>query len=581
MTSLVKPDLPLFVADPREIHPALTRLGSGMLGVKAYELWLTQQTILNSFDHSEFPDITVYLPKATVLTSEFFDAFMLSNDLHPEVLAKMSDEQVKQAFEQAEIPAAYRDGLNDLVSRKDNPLAVRPSAVIESQDNHRLSNVFSTKMIPNSHAQQEQRLAELISAIKLVLASSFFEKARSYLNTIGQSYTEESMAVIVQDVVGQACGDRFYPCISGVASSHNYYPSGQSKPEEGIVVLALGLAKTIHDGGLVWSYNPDYPNAPPPFSKLGDLLKCTQTLFWAINLSKPRNADNTGEEQYLVQEGLQQAETDGALKYLVSTYHLGSDRLHSGLSNKGPHALTFAPILGSHVLGFNKLIGRLLELFEHQLQSPVEIEFAVDLDHQDGLPAKVALLQVQPMLVSHERIGVKEEELFDPNVLVASEAVLGNGRQNNIRDIVFIKPEQFDVAFTRLIAHELASINESMEDLGAQYLLIGFGRWGASDPWLGMPVTWNQISAARVIVEATLPDIDTDLSQGSRFFQYLLSYNVLYLAVEDGSNHPINWEWLRRQEIVAETEFVTHVRAAEPLDIRVESASSRGVIRAS
>jgi len=578
MTTPVKPDLPQLGTEPCENRVALTRLGSGPLGAKAKELWIAQQTILDRFDPSEFTGIKIYVPRATVLTTEIFDAFMLSNDLHAPALEKLSDDQVRQAFLQATMPAECVDGLNLLVCRQDCPLEVRSSAVLKGQGAHPLSGVFANKLIPNNRDQQ-QRYRELASAIKLVWASTFFEKARAYFDTIGQDIAEASMAVIVQEAVGQACGDRFYPCISGVARSHNFYPSARAKQEEGVVVLALGLGKTISDGGLVWSYSPDYPNAPPPFSALGDLLKYTQTLFWALNLGKPRHADDTREEQYLVQEGLAEAEADGALKFLVSTFHLGSDRLHSGLSGEGPRALTFAPVLGSHFLGFNQLTCRLLEVFKQAMASPVEIAFAINLDRERGLPAQVALQQVQPMMVAHERTEVAEEELLSPNILVASETVLGNGRRNNIRDIVFLKPETFDVAFTRFMAHELASINASLENQGAEYLLMGFGRWGTSDPWLGMPVTWNQISAARVIVEATLPDIEPDLSQGSRFFQYLLSYQILYLAVEDSSPHQINWEWLRRQETISEADFVCHVRTAEPLDIRVEGASSRGVIR--
>ncbi|MCP4685114.1 MAG: hypothetical protein GY867_06640 [bacterium] len=570
MTTTVNPDLTSRFKDA-----TLTRLGSGSIGAKAREILLAQQTIPKIVP-AEFPGIKVCLPRTTILTTELFDAFMLGNGLHPKVLAGMSDGEIGEAFVQAEMPAEYGEELSVLACRRDCPLAVRSSPVLAA---HPLSGVFATKLIPNNHRAQQQRLCELASAIKLIWASAFFAKARAYFADFGQSVAEVSMAVIVQEVVGQPSGDRFYPCISGLARSHNFYPSGQARPEEGTVALALGLGKTINDGGLVWSYGPDHPSAPPPFYDLGDLLKYTQTLFWAVNLGKPDNMDRTREEQYLVQEGLPEAEADGALKFLVSTYNLGSDRLHSGLAGKGPRALTFAPLLGSRLGGFNRLLCRLLELFKQALDSPVAIEFAVNLDRHRGLPAQLALLQVQPMLVPHEKAEVAAEEMLGPDVLVASEAVLGNGRRENIRDIVFLKPERFDVASTRLIAHQLASINAPLEDLGGEYLLVGFGRWGTSDPWLGMPVGWNQISAARAIIEVTLPNIASDLSQGSHFFQYLLSYQILYLAVEDGSSYQINWEWLRRQEIVTETEYVAHVRAAQPLDIRVDGASSRGVIR--
>ena len=257
----------------------------------------------------------------------------------------------------------------------------------------------------------------------------------------------------------------------------------------------------------------------------------------------------------------------------------GSDRLNPGLDIHGPRALTFAPLLGSRLLPFNDLLKRLLEISEDALGTPVEIEFAINLDRRDALPARVGFLQVRPMMVGSDKIGVSERDLFADDVVLASETVLGNGERTDIEDVVFITPDAFEPAKTPAIAKELEGINRSLVDDGRRYLLIGFGRWGTSDPWLGIPVAWGQISGARVIVEATLPDVQPDLSQGSHFFHNLLSFHVLYISVEHYGPHRIDWEWLGRQPAVQSTDHLTHVRLPEPLEIRVDGASGRGVIR--
>jgi hypothetical protein len=345
------------------------------------------------------------------------------------------------------------------------------------------------------------------------------------------------------------------------------------------VTLALGLGKTIVDGGLSWSYSPAYPNAPPPFNDLGDLLKNTQTQFWAVHMGDPPEHDPIRETEFLVQLGLSEAEDDGALRYLVSTYDAGSDRLNPGLDARGPRALTFAPLMGSRMLPFNNLLKRLLELSEDALGSPVEIEFAINLDRRNALPARVGFLQVRPMMVGMDRIAVATEDLHGESVLLASEKVLGNGARNDIEDVVFIRPDAFEPKETPDIARELERINRNLIDEGRRYLVIGFGRWGTSDPWLGIPVAWGQISGARVIVEATLPDVQPDLSQGSHFFHNLLSFHVLYLSVEHHGPYGIDWDWLGRQPVVQASDHVTHVRLGQALDIRVDGTDGRGVIR--
>ena len=572
-------DVPRFDREFFGAENSLTRVGNGALGGKASGLLQVREEILSKLDPDEFPYVEVAVPTATVLTTEVFDKFIERNALKDIADSDLSDDRIAHAFQQADLPAEHVGDLRGLISNVHTPLAVRSSSLLEDDLDHPFAGVYGTKMIPNNEIEEDSRFARLDEAIKFVYATTFFAESKGYLASLGRPPGGEKMAVIIQEVVGQRAGDRYYPCVSGVARSHNYYPTGHARPEDGVVTLALGLGKTIVDGGLSWSYSPAFPKAPPPFNDLGELLKNTQTSFWAVHMGDPPPHDPIRETEYLVQPDLAAAEKDGTLRYLVSTYDPGSDRLNPGLDVHGPRALTFAPLLGSRLLPFNDLLKRLLEISEDALGTPVEIEFAINLDRRDALPARVGFLQVRPMMVGSEKIGVSERDLFADDVVLASETVLGNGERTDIEDVVFIRPDAFEPAKTLAIAKELEGINRSLVDDGRRYLLIGFGRWGTSDPWLGIPVAWGQISGARVIVEATLPDVQPDLSQGSHFFHNLLSFHVLYISVEHYGPHRIDWEWLGRQPAVQSTDHLTHVRLPEPLEIRVDGASGRGVIR--
>jgi hypothetical protein len=556
-----------------------TRIGDGALGGKASGLLRVREEILSKLDPEEYPYVEISVPTATVLTTDVFDSFIERNDLEEVANSDLPDDRIAHAFQQAELPAEHVGDLRGLISSVHTPLAVRSSSLLEDDLAHPFAGVYGTKMIPNNEIEEDARFTRLDEAIKFVYATAFFAEAKAYLASVGRPPGEEKMSVIIQEVVGQRVGDRFYPCVSGVARSHNYYPTGHAKASDGVVTLALGLGKTIVDGGLSWSFSPAFPKAPPPFNDLGDLLKNTQTDFWAVHMGEPPPHDPIRETEHLVKPSLGVAEEDGALRFLVSTYDSGSDRLNPGLDVRGPRALTFAPLLGSRLLPFNDILKRLLALSEEVLGGAVEIEFAINLDRRDALPARVGFLQVRPMMVGVEQIDVSSGDLFGDDVVLASESVLGNGERSDIADVVFVRPDAFEPADTPAIAKELEGINRGLVDDGRRYLLIGFGRWGTSDPWLGIPIAWGQISGARVIVEATLPDVQPDLSQGSHFFHNLLSFHVLYLSVEHHGPYRIDWQWLEGQTVVQATEHVSHVRLPQPLDIRVDGATGRGVIR--
>jgi hypothetical protein len=385
------------------------------------------------------------------------------------------------------------------------------------------------------------------------------------------------MAVIIQEVVGLRHGERFYPHFSGVGRSFSYYPTGHARPEQGVVNLALGLGKTVVDGGICWPFSPAFPSASPPFASAHSSIHQTQSRFWAVNVGKPPAYDPIRESEYLVNPGLQEAEEDGVLPLLASTFDLQSDRLLPGTEVRGPRVLNFAPLLVYEVLPVGELIRILLRVCEDAVGMPVEIEFAMTLGTERERQARLGFLQVRPMNVSEESVEIADGELRGARVLIASEDVMGNGRVNSLCDIVYLRPETFEARRTPVIAEEVAAINRRLRSENRPYVLIGFGRWGSTDPWLGVPVNWAQISSAKVIVEAMLPQMNVEPSQGSHFFHNLSSYQVSYFCVPpDGGT--LDWEWLAGQPAVSETHYVRQLRLSRPLEVRVDGRARRGVI---
>ena len=456
------------------------------------------------------------------------------------------------------------------------PLAVRSSSLLEDALFEPFAGVYATKMIPNNQNDPDERFRRLVEAIKFVWASAFFKSAKSYIRATDHEVDTEKMAVILQEVVGRRHGDRFYPDISGVGRTYNFYPVGRARPEEGVVNLALGLGKTIVDGGITWTYSPAHPAAPPPYGSVRDLLKFSQLDFWAVNMGRPPEYDPIAETEYLLQADLTQAEYDGTLEQAASTYVAASDRLRMGIGSPGPRVLNFAPLLNLGEIPFNDLVKKLLSLCSDRIGGEVEIEFAVTLEKRNK--AKLGFLQVRPMVVSNELVVIEAEELESPTLLTASHSVMGNGADDSIRDVVYVKPDAFDAKSSRKIAAEIDRINRSLIDEGRHCLLIGFGRWGSSDPWLGIPVGWDQISSAKVIVEATLPTMNVDPSQGSHFFHNMTSFKVSYLSVPHDGRPGIDWDWLQGQEVAGETDHVRHIRLSRPLLVKVDGRTGRGGI---
>jgi hypothetical protein len=556
----------------------LTRIGHGSLGGKALGLAFIKDVIASNLNHNDYPDISVNIPTLTVIATDHFDTFMQQNDLYEIAHSDMTDDRIAHAFQKAQLPVELLGDLRMLISKVHSPLAIRSSSLLEDAIYEPFAGVYVTKMIPNNQPDTDTRFRKLVEAIKYVYSSVFFKDAKSYIGATKQLIANEKMAVIIQEVVGKRHWDRFYPHIAGVARSYNFYPSGHASPEDGVIDLALGLGKTIVDGGVAWSYSPTFPKAAPPYNSIGELLKDTQTKFWAINMGRPPEYDPIRETEYMVESNLKDAELDGTLNYLASTYVPERDRISPGIGAKGPRLINFAPILSHNQIPLNNLIKTLLKLCEEAVGTAVETEFAITLDNNSGLPARFGFLQVRPMVVSDAKVDVAAEELEADNVLVASEKVLGNGMVDSILDVVYVKPDSFSAKNSPRIAMELEGINRHLVNSGDPYLLLGFGRWGSSDPWLGINVNWGQISGAKVIVEATLPDMNVELSQGSHFFHNITSFQICYFSVRYDGKHKIKWAWLDNQKTVTETNYVRHVRLAAPLMVKVDGRNGRGVI---
>ncbi|HEY3296352.1 MAG TPA: PEP/pyruvate-binding domain-containing protein [bacterium] len=555
-----------------------TYIGSGEFGGKASGLAFARALLSSGFSADDFGDLLINIPRLTVVTTDVFDAFMSRNRLYEVALSDAPDDRIAHAFQKADFPSEFVGDLMALIRKVHQPLAVRSSSLLEDALYHPFAGVYATKMIPNNPFDPDARFRRLVEAVKFVWASTFFQEAKAYIRSTEQSIQSEKMAVIIQEVVGQRYGERFYPNLSGVARSYNFYPQGHAKPEQGVVDLALGLGKTIVDGGVVWTYSPAFPRTRPPFASARDMVKLTQSEFWAVNMGKPPAFDPIKETEYMLQPGLREAEEDDALRFVASTYDAASDRLSPGTGVDGPRVLDFAPILDLNEVPLNNLLKRLLKRCEEAIGAPVEIEFAMTLDSRRRVPPRFGFLQVRPMMVSHEQVDLEEENLEGPNVLAASSTVLGNGTVNTLCDVIYVRPEVFEARHTRQVAAQIATMNRALVDAKRPYLLVGFGRWGSSDPWLGIPVNWSDISAAKAIVEATLPEMNVDLSQGSHFFHNLSSFQVSYFAVRHDGMYHVDWDWLDQQHTVAQTPFVRHVHLEKPLRIVVDGRSGRGVI---
>ena len=557
----------------------ITCIGTGGYGGKATGLIDINEVLRNKINHNNFKGIVLDIPSMTVIRSDVFDAFMKRNKLYDIAFSDSSNERIAHAFQKASLPFEILGDLRSLISQVNTPLAIRSSSILEDSQHEPFAGIYGTKMTPNNQPDTTTRFNKLVEGIKFVYASTYFKEAKDYMRATKYNTEDEKMAVIIQEVIGQKHDTRFYPELSGVGRSYNYYAFGNADPEDGTISLALGLGKTIVDGGLSWSISPKYPKSEPPFGGISDMMKNTQNTFWSVNMGSAPTYDPINEAEYLSNQNISVAEDDRTLKYIASTLDSRSGRIITGTGKQGPRVLNFAPILRLNDIPLVDYVSEILKVCEESVGDPVEIEFAMTF-HNDK-PHRLGFLQVRPMVVSNEEVIVSSDELKSDSLFCSSPLVLGNGIVSSICDIVYLKSNVFDSSITYKIASELEVVNRKLISEERPYLLIGFGRWGTSDAWAGIPVNWGQISGAKVIVEAPLEGMNSELSQGSHFFHNVTGFGVKYFSIPYSGEFPIDWDWLNGQSAIFETDLIRHVKLELPVEVKVDGKSGRGLINKS
>ncbi len=561
-------------------NTSFARIGGGSLGGKARGLGFVNILINNYNVRNKFEGVQISVPPAVVLGTDVFDQFLDENTLRAFALNSNDDAEITRRFLEAR---SFPEGvLGDLAAILDlirEPLAVRSSSLLEDSQYHPFAGVYETYMIPNNNPDPFQRLGELVSTIKRVYASTFYQSAKDYIKVTSYRLEEEKMAVIIQRMVGEEHKGRFYPDFSGVAKSYNFYPVPPQQQQDGIVLTALGLGKMVVDGGETVRFCAKYPTHLLQLFSPSEALQNTQKDFFALELAGEPLSFSETTDVLLKRYGLDVAETDGTLQYVGSTYLPEDDVLRDGISRDGIRVVSFAPVLRNKIFPLPQIIDLLIDMGSWGMGTPVEIEFAVSMSVPEGLPKEFGLLQMRPLVISREMEELSVEDEPKENILCASSQVLGHGIMKDLYDVVFVDPERFERSQTLDVATEVTKMNEKLIAQGRPYLLIGLGRWGTLDPWLGIPVKWDQISGAKAIVETGFKDMEVVPSQGSHFFQNITSFMVSYFTVNSKVQKGyIDWEWLQQQKAVEEMEFVRHLQFDKPLTVKINGHRSKGII---
>jgi hypothetical protein len=547
----------------------IVSLADGSFGGKGRGLSFIN-TLLYTFDVSQYtPNINLHTPRTSIIGTNEFENFMANNNLYEVVFSAKNYDEIKRRFLKAELSNQLKIRLDRLLQIYFRPLAIRSSGMLEDSIMQPFAGIFDTYMIPNAHADRSIRLQSLMNAIKLVYASVFSPTARAYVKAINFKIEDEKMAVIVQEVVGNKFENYYYPHISGVAQSYNYYPFGHINPEDGFANIAVGLGKHVVEGGKSYRFCPRYPTLIN--YTLEDLVKNSQTDFLAIDLNRPDFDLLSGDEAALARLDMSYAEQHGNLKHCASVYSSNNNSLITGIGQPGPRVINFPNILKYNYIPLSQTIDVVLDIVKEAFGSPCEIEFAVDLNKDANFKASFFLLQIKPLIGNYTEYKVNLDELDLNSVILLSNTGMGNGSISNLYDVVYIKRNVFDKSMTPTMALEVEAINEKLAAEGKNFILIGPGRWGTRDRWIGIPVTWPQISNAKVIVETSLDDFPLDASSGSHFFHNVISMNVGYCSVPNNDSFArIAWSKLDELPAYNETKYFRHVRFPKPLQVKMD-----------
>jgi len=555
---------------------AFVRIGGGSLGGKGRGLAFMHELLSSAkLDRAE---LRIVVPRSAVIGTDVFDVFVESNDLLDHALRADDDRAIVRRFQEAVLPASMRADLATFLESVRYPIAVRSSSLLEDAHHLPAAGIYPTHMLPNLDPDAGERLAALERAIKHIYASTFFRAAKAYLAATPNRVEDEKMAVVIQQVIGRRHEDVVYPDLSGVARSHNVYPVGDMAVEDGIAAVALGLGRTVVEGGRALRFSPLHPQLLPQFSSTRDILEHAQRDFWALDLTRPVELSEPDAQENLVRLDLAAAEGHGTLWPVASTYVPEDDAIYDGLGRAGVRLVTFAPILKGGAFPLPQAIRQLLELGALGMSGPVEIEFAANVAGEGAGLHELALLQIRPLVVGDpsepvDLAGVRPEE-----VLVRAQKALGTGRDTRIRDVVAVRMDRFDRAFTIEIADDVGKMNAKLQAAGRPYLLVGPGRWGTADRWLGIPVSWYQVAGARAMVECDLDDFMVEPSQGTHFFHNLTSLGIGYFTVNRRGGDVIDWDWLTAQPPADETQWVSHYELPVPLETIIDGRTGHGVV---
>jgi CheY-like chemotaxis protein len=559
-----------------------SRLGSGSLGGKGRGLAFLNHVLVKYDMYDKYEDVRITVPRTLVITTEYFDRFIIDNGLQYVINSDISDSEILSEFVASTLPQELTDALKVFIHKVRKPLAVRSSSKLEDSYYQPFAGVYSTYMIPRTE-NEDQQLRLLSKAIKSVYASIFYASSRSYITATANMISEEKMAIILQEICGSSDQGYFFPTLSGVARSVNFYPIGHEKAEDGIVKVAFGLGKAVVDGDLVLRFSPKYPKHVLQTSTIEQVMTETQKQMFALNLNPEKFKTSIDDAVNLEHLEISDCEKFRNLKYVVSTWDLENQRMVDSAYPTGPRFVTFAQMLKYKTFPLAEIVQDLLDIAAREMKCGVEIEFAADLDRggdPDKLP-KFQVLQIRPISVDSRNVDVDWDEIDTGGAMLKSESALGTGWIKGVHDVIYLKKEAFDTQKTTAMGRELTAINTRMRTEGKNYVLIGFGRWGSSIPSLGVPVQWSNISEAKVIVECSLEDFRVDPSQGTHFFQNLTSFNAGYINVDPYGNKDdvMDFTELDKLPAVEETEFIRHVRFDRELEICIDGRNSKAFIK--
>jgi len=555
-----------------------SRIGDGSVGGKARGLAFVNSVIKKNQIFNRFPGIIITIPRTVVLSTDIFDEFMEENDLYKVGLSDYTDEEILNYFVQAKLPSRVYQDLYAFISVVQNPLAIRSSSKLEDSHYQPFAGIYSTYMIPKTD-NGTLMIKMLSDAIKCVYASVYFKSSKAYMAATSNVIDEEKMGIILQEVCGKQFGNRFYPTLSGVARSINFYPIDPEKHEEGIANIAFGLGKQIVDGGVSLRFSPKHPKKILQLSSPEIALKDSQKTFYALDMCPTKFVPSTDDGINIIKYDIKDAEMDSSLRFAASTYDFQNNILRDGFIYEGKRVITFANLLKHETFPLAEILRTLLEIGQKEMNNPIEIEFAVDLNTENGEPIVFNFLQIRPIVDNDQITNFNLQEVKKEETIIFCDSALGNGRIDDIYDFVYVKPEAFKSLESGLIASEIGLLNEMFIKEKKNYVLVGPGRWGSSDPNLGIPVKWAHISQARVIVESGLEHYRIDPSQGTHFFQNLTSFRVGYFTINPYINDGYyDLDFLGNYKPFRENKYLRHVRFEQPILVQIDGKHKKGVI---